>query len=36
MAVYVSRAVSWDHIDPALPTTAEMPEGGPPLTADDS
>lgn len=29
MIVYASRAASWDHMDPALPTFAEMPEGGP-------
>lgn len=30
MIVYASRAPSWDHMDPALPAFAEMPEGGPP------
>lgn len=29
MIVYASRAASWDHMDPNLPTFAEMPEGGP-------
>ncbi|HKA80255.1 MAG TPA: hypothetical protein VKD43_09485 [Xanthobacteraceae bacterium] len=29
MIVYASRAPSWDHMDPALPTFAIMPEGGP-------
>ena len=30
MAVYASRAPSWEHIDPALPAFAEMPQGGVP------
>jgi hypothetical protein len=29
MAVYASRAPSWDHIDRNLPRFATMPEGGP-------
>lgn len=29
MIVYASRAPTWDKLDPALPTFAEMPEGGP-------
>ena len=29
MIVYASRAPSWDKMDPALPSFAEMPEGGP-------
>ena len=29
MIVYASRAPSWDHMDPALPTFPEMPEDGP-------
>jgi len=29
MAIYASRAPSWDYIDPALPSVEEMPEGGP-------
>jgi len=29
IAVYASRAPSWDHIDPALPAVAEMPQGDP-------
>jgi len=27
--VYASRAPSWDHVDPSLPSFPEMPEGGP-------
>ncbi|MDE5457256.1 aldehyde-activating protein [Bradyrhizobium sp. CSA112] len=29
MVVYASRAPSWDHVNPALPVFATMPEGGP-------
>jgi hypothetical protein len=29
MVVFASRAPSWDHVDPALPAFATMPEGGP-------
>lgn len=29
MVIYTSRAAAWDHMDPALPAFAEMPEGGP-------
>ena len=29
MIVYASRAPSWDHMNPALPAFAIMPEGGP-------
>lgn len=29
MVVYASRAPSWDHVDPSLPSFAEVPEGGP-------
>lgn len=29
MIVYASRAPKWDVMDPALPSFAEMPEGGP-------
>jgi hypothetical protein len=29
MIVYASRAPAWDHMDPALPNFAIMPEGGP-------
>lgn len=29
LVVYNSRAPSWDHMNPALPSFAEMPEGGP-------
>lgn len=29
MAVYASRAPAWDHIDPALPAFAVMPDGRP-------
>ncbi len=29
MIVYTGRAPSWDHMDPALPSFAAMPEGGP-------
>ena len=29
MVVYASHAPSWDHISPALPAFATMPEGGP-------
>lgn len=29
MVVYASRGPKWDHIDPALPRFATMPEGGP-------
>ena len=29
VVVYSSRAPSWDHVDPQLPSFAEMPEGGP-------
>ena len=29
MVVYSSRAPSWDFIDPKLPASSEMPEGGP-------
>lgn len=29
MVVYASRAPAWDKMDPALPSFAEMPEGGP-------
>ena len=29
LIVYASRAPSWDHMDPDLPSHAEMPEGGP-------
>jgi hypothetical protein len=29
MIVYASRAPAWDHMDPALPSFATMPEGGP-------
>jgi len=29
MSVYASRAPSWDHVDPAIPSFAIMPEGGP-------
>ena len=29
MIVYASRAPSWDHMDPALPSFTIMPEGGP-------
>jgi hypothetical protein len=28
LIVYASRAPSWDHMDPDLPSHAEMPEGG--------
>lgn len=30
MIVYSSRAPVWDVMDPALPSSPEMPEGGPP------
>jgi hypothetical protein len=29
LVVYASRAPSWDHMDPELPSFATMPEGGP-------
>ena len=29
VTVYASRAPSWDHMDPSLPSFPEMPEGGP-------
>lgn len=29
VVVYTSRAPSWDHVDPNLPSFATMPEGGP-------
>lgn len=29
MIVYTSRAPSWAHVDPDLPSFPEMPEGGP-------
>ena len=29
LVVYASRAPAWDHVDPTLPSFAEMPEGGP-------
>lgn len=29
MIVYASRAPLWDHMDPALPAFAIMPDGGP-------
>lgn len=29
MVVYGSRAASWDYMDPALPTFATLPDGGP-------
>lgn len=29
LVVYASRAPAWDHIDPALPSYPEMPQGGP-------
>ena len=29
MIVYASRAASWDHMDPSVPSFAIMPEGGP-------
>ena len=29
MVVYASRAVSWDMVDPSLPSFPMMPEGGP-------
>lgn len=29
MSVFASRAASWDAVDPALPSFAMMPEGGP-------
>ena len=29
LVVYTSRAASWDHMDPNLPSFTEMPEGGP-------
>jgi hypothetical protein len=29
MIVYAGRAPSWDHMDPALPSFAIMPESGP-------
>jgi len=29
VVVYTSRAVSWDAVDPNLPSFPEMPEGGP-------
>jgi hypothetical protein len=29
MVVYASQAPSWDHVNPALPVFATMPEGGP-------
>lgn len=29
MLVYASRGPKWDHVDPALPRFATMPEGGP-------
>lgn len=36
MVVYASRAPSWDHVDPALPSFPEMPEGGPEQAASDN
>lgn len=35
MIVYASRAPSWDHMNPALPAFATMPEGGPQGVAAD-
>jgi hypothetical protein len=35
MVVYASGAPAWDHIDPALPKFAEMPEGGPEQAVKD-
>lgn len=32
MIVFASRAPSWDVMDAALPSFAEMPPGGPPLS----
>ena len=29
MVVYASRAASWDHMDPNLPSFDTVPEGGP-------
>ena len=29
MVVYTSRAPAWDHVDPALPSFPEVPQGGP-------
>ena len=29
LVVYASRAASWDHVDPKLPSFAKAPEGGP-------
>jgi hypothetical protein len=34
MVVYASRAPSWDHVDPNLPSFATMPEGGPQQVLD--
>ncbi|WP_217701956.1 GFA family protein [Phaeobacter sp. HF9A] len=36
MVVYSSRAPSWDHMDPALPSFAEAPEGGPEQVIKDA
>jgi hypothetical protein len=36
MIVYASRAPSWDHMNPALPAFAVMPEGGPQKAAAGS
>lgn len=34
MAVYASRAPSWDHVDPSVPRFAVMPDGGPQAVLD--
>ncbi len=36
MVVYSSRAPSWDHMDPTLPSFAEVPEGGPEKVIEDA
>lgn len=35
MIVYASRAPTWDKMDPALPSFAEMPEDGPAAAVAD-
>jgi len=36
MSVYVSRAASWEMIDPNLPSFDELPEGGPEQAIKDN
>ena len=36
MVVFVSRAPSWDHVDPELPAFPTMPDGGPRQVIADS